>query len=73
MFISISALTIIMSPNYFTERNGWSLDIQTWLVAIKTSNTTNSFHLAEENKEDFPHDDVRMHYHAWVYRIVHVL
>ena len=43
------------------------------VVAIKTSNTTNSFHLAEENKEDFPHDDVRMHYHAWVYRIVHVL
>ena len=25
---------------------------------IKTTNTSDSFHLAEENKEDFPHDDV---------------
>ena len=42
-------------------------------VAIKTSKTVNSFHRAEENKEDFPHDDVRIHYYAWVYLIVHVL
>ena len=26
---------------------------------FKTTQTTDSFHLAEENKEEFPHDDVR--------------
>ena len=29
---------------------------------IKTTKTSESFHLAEENKEDFPHDDVRYIY-----------
>ena len=27
--------------------------------AIKTTQTVDSFHLAEENKQEFPHDDVR--------------
>ena len=27
--------------------------------AIKTTRTVDSFHLAEENKQEFPHDDVR--------------
>ena len=26
---------------------------------FKTTQTADSFHLAEENKEEFPHDDVR--------------
>ena len=32
--------------------------------AIKTTNTSTSFHLAEENKKDFPHEDVRDYIHA---------
>ena len=29
--------------------------------AIKTTETFSSFYLAEENEEEFPHDDVRDH------------
>ena len=44
---------------------GW-LESQYPMLAdvIKTTNTSTSFHLAEENKKDFPHEDVRDYIHA---------